>query len=55
MRTATRTTRGSLAVVAAGMATAICLHVLVAVVLITGLARFMPRPWQAAEYGSSRG
>ena len=33
----------------------ICLHVLVAVVLITGFARFMPRPLPAAEYGSSRG
>jgi hypothetical protein len=33
----------------------ICLHVLVAVVLIMGFARFIPRPWQAAEYGSSRG
>jgi hypothetical protein len=36
-------------------ASLICLHVLVAVVLITGFARFMPRPLPAAEYGSSRG
>ena len=33
----------------------ICLHVLVAVVLIMGFARFIPRPWQAAEYRPSRG
>ena len=33
----------------------ICLHILVGVVLITGFARLMPRPWRAAEYRTSRG
>jgi hypothetical protein len=32
----------------------ICLHILVAVVLITGFARFIPLPWQV-DYRSSRG